>query len=139
MSNDERARILRMISEGIVTPAEGEELLSALENAPRAESRQQRNFSFGPEPPSPPLPPRPTAGRNLVIQVREGDESKVNVRIPFGLARAAGKFMPRHAQRALEGYDIDLGGLLESLSTAESGSTLMEVQDGDNHVRIAVE
>ena len=36
MSNEERARILRMVAEGKVTPAEAEDLLAALDAAPDA-------------------------------------------------------------------------------------------------------
>src|SRR5437868_9584518 len=102
MSNEERARILRMVAEGKVTPAQAEDLLAALDAAPDAGARSMGpSATFGPGsmPASPvPGPPRiRKQPRSLVIQVKEGGDSKVNVRIPLSLARAAGKFIPRHA------------------------------------------
>jgi hypothetical protein len=90
--------------------------------------------------PAPPVPPGiRKQRRSLVIQVKEGGDSKVNVRIPLSLARAAGKFIPRHAQQHLAAYNIDLEELLSGLRDAEGDGTLVEVKDGKDEVRIAVE
>jgi hypothetical protein len=145
MSNDERARILRMVAEGKVTPAEAEDLLAALDAAPEAGTQSTGlSATFGPGPmPAPPMPPGPPGSRkqrrSLVIQVKEGGDSKVNVRIPLSLARAAGKFIPRHAQQHLAAYNIDLEELLSGLGDAGGDGTLVEVKDGKDEVRIAVE
>jgi hypothetical protein len=145
MSNDERARILRMVAEGKVTPAEAEDLLAALDAAPDAGTRStgsSATFRPGPMPASPVPPGLPGIRkhrRSLVIQVKEGGDSKVNVRIPLSLARAAGKFIPRHAQKHLAAYNIDLEELLSGLGDAEGDGTLVEVKDGKDEVRIAVE
>jgi hypothetical protein len=145
MSNEERARILRMVAEGKVTPAEAEDLLAALDAAPDAGARStgpSATFGPGSMPTSlvPPAPPRnKTPRRSLVIQVKEGGDSKVNVRIPLSLARAAGRFIPRRAQQQLTAYNIDLEELLSGLSDAEGDGTLVEVKDGKDEVRIAVE
>ncbi|HZS86323.1 MAG TPA: hypothetical protein VFE42_02395 [Chloroflexota bacterium] len=139
--SEERGRILRMVAAGEISPAEAEDLLSALEPP-----RQSENRPFGapgnpPPPPPPPQAPmmRRNEGRSLIIQVTEGNEDKVNVRIPLGLARAASKFIPRRAKEYLEEYDMNIDQLVESLTGAEGSNTLVEVQDGDDHVRIAVE
>ena len=77
MSNEERARILRMVAEGKVTPAEAEDLLAALDAAPDAGARSTgSSATFGPgsmpAPLVPPAPPRNKAPRrSLVIQVKE--------------------------------------------------------------------
>ena len=134
MSNEERARILRMVSEGTISPSEAEELLSAMESGPRSAERPA-----APAPPALPAPPAFPTRRSLVIQVNEGGDSKVNLRIPLGLARAAGRFLPRNARKSLEGYDIDLEELLEGLSSGEVGGTLLEVNDDEDQVRISVE
>ena len=142
MSNEERARILRMVAEGKVTPAEAEDLLAALDAAPDAGARSTGpSATFGPgSMPAPPvLPGIRKQRRSLVIQVKEGGDSKVNVRIPLSLARAAGKFIPRRAQQQLAAYNIDLEELLSGLSDAEGDGTLVEVKDGKDEVRIAVE
>lgn len=140
--NDERGRILRMVAEGSVTPAEAEDLLAALE-PPRAEGRLWGapgtvGPPFMPAPPAPPGPPRP-ASRNLIIHISEGKDTKVNVRIPLNLARAAGKFIPRHAQHYLDNFDISLDDLLASLADNSGGGTLLEVHDGEDTVVITVE
>ena len=148
MSNEERARILRMVAEGKVTPAEAEDLLAALDAAPSAEARSTGpSATFGPGTmrtmPAPPVPPVPPGIRkqphSLVIQVKEGGDSKVNVRIPLSLARTAGKFIPRHAQQHLAAYNINLEEFLSGLGDAEGDGTLVEVKDGKDEVRIAVE
>jgi DUF4097 and DUF4098 domain-containing protein YvlB len=142
MSNEERARILRMVAEGKVTPAEAEDLLAALDAAPEAGARSTGSSApFGPgSMPAPPVPPGiRKQRRSLVIQVKEGGDSKVNVRIPLSLARAAGKFIPRHAQQHLAAYNINLEEFLSGLSDAEGDGTLVEVKDGKDEVRIAVE
>lgn len=141
--NDERARILRLVASGDISPAEAEDLLSALEPSRQAESRPL-NPSGNLVPPMAPIPPMPPAlprrgNRSLVIHITEGDDTKVNVRIPLGLARAAGKFVPRRAQQYLDNYEINLDQLLESLTTMEGSDTLVEITDGDDQIRIAVE
>ena len=142
MSNEERARILRMVAEGKVTPAEAEDLLAALDAAPEAGARSTgSSATFGPgSMPAPPVPPGiRKQSRSMVIQVKEGGDPKVNVRIPLSLARAAGKFIPRHAQQHLAAYNIDLEEILSGLGDAEGDGTLVEVKDGKDEVRIAVE
>jgi len=73
-----------------------------------------------------------------VINVRgqEGN-SRVNLRIPLGLARTAGRFLPRQAVQSLAHYDIDLDKMLHGVGDEQG--TLLEVQDGDAGVRIAIE
>jgi hypothetical protein len=75
--------------------------------------------------------------RRTIVTCRH--HSKVNVRIPLSLARAAGKFIPRHAQQHLAAYNINLEEFLSGLSDAEGDRTLVEVKDGTDEVRIAVE
>jgi hypothetical protein len=77
-------------------------------------------------------------GRFLVIQVKDGGESKVNLRIPLNLTRSAGKFIPRQVQTYLNKYEINLQEFVDELGDTDSGS-LLEVRDGENKVLIAVE
>ena len=134
MSSDERARILRMVAEGKLSAEEAADLLDAVEPPPRPENR-------GMAAPPPPMPAMPAEGprRSLVINISEDGESKVNVRIPLGLARAAGRFVPRQAREYLENYDIDLQQLLADLGSTGIVGPLIEVQDEGDQVRIAVE
>lgn len=149
MSDEERARILRMVAEGKLSPEEAAELLEAVETEPEP---GVATFSGPPELPQPPYGNaserdlraagregrRGRAPRAVVIQIREGGENKVNLRIPLGLARAAKKFIPRQAQGYLSSYEIDLQEFLDGATDMEGG-TILEVKDGENRVLIAVE
>jgi hypothetical protein len=141
MSDEERARILRMVSEGKISPEEAADILEALGPQPQA-GGENRSWSAS----NAQGEVRYIAGqgsvrrrpRTLVIHVKEKGESKVNIRIPFGLTKAAGKFIPRQAQSYLGKYEINLQEFLDGLAEADSG-TLLEVKDGDSKVLIAVE
>jgi hypothetical protein len=142
MSDEERARILRMVSEGKLSPEEAADLLEALQPQRQTASEGASWSVVGPGGSA-----RLHAGpaqfgrkrpRILVIHVKEGGENKVNVRIPLGLTKAAGKFIPRQAQQYLGKYEINLQEFLDDLVDADSG-TLLEVRDGENKVLIAVE
>lgn len=144
MNDEERTRILRMVAEGQIGPEEAAGLLEALESRPEPEPAPRPvNGVQAPNPPHaygpPDAPERPRRRpRAVVIQVREGGENKVNLRIPIGLALSAGKFIPRVAQKHLANYEIDLSDFLEHAGETESG-TLLEVKDGENKVLIIVE
>lgn len=138
MGDEERARILRMVSEGKLSPEEAADLLEAVETEGERERRGPR--SHGSMAPMPPMPAMPRGGRTrfLVIHVREGGDNKVNLRIPLNLTRAAGKFIPRKAHEYLSKYEIDLNEFVHDVSETDSG-TILEVKDGENKVLIAVE
>jgi hypothetical protein len=133
VSNEERARILRMVAEGKLSAEEAADLLEALEPAPRPEIPRPL-----PVPPSP-APPNASSRRVLRIEASEGGDTKINVRIPLSLARAAGRFIPKQAQRHLAEYDIDLEQLLSDLGTVAVDGPLVEIQDDDEKLFIAVE
>ncbi len=132
MRSEERARILRMVAEGKLSAEEAADLLEALEPAPRNETRTVVR-------PESPAPEPGMRGRSLVIHITEGGDSKVNVRIPLGLARAAGRFIPRQAQEFLDDHGIDLNQLLSEQSSSWTQGPLIEVHDDEDHVLIAVE
>ncbi|HEY8287091.1 MAG TPA: hypothetical protein VIJ28_22095 [Chloroflexota bacterium] len=133
MANEEQTRILQMVANGQISPAEAGDLLSALEPpTPRPSPIQ----AF---PPASTLGPRARSSRSLIIQVMDGERSKVNVRIPLGLARAAERFLPRQAQQYLREQGIELGEMLGSVQGNEEPTSLLEVDDDDTHVRIAIE
>jgi hypothetical protein len=137
MSDEERSRILRMVSEGKLSPEEAADLLEAIQPPPQP----AEEFSGMAPTSSPSLVMRGghrRRGRCLVIHVREGSENKVNLRIPISLTRAAGKFIPRQATQYLSKYEINLNDFVEDLAEAEGG-TILEIREGDNKVLIAVE
>lgn len=136
--NDDRRRILQLVAEGKITAEEAADLLDALGSTSSQEARAvPPEAPFAPQPPRTPMPPQGRA-RNLVIQVTEGSNTKVNLRIPFGLARAAGKFIPRRAEQQLRELGIELEDILSDLKGSEQG-TIVQVEDDDNRVLIAVE
>jgi len=137
MSTEDQARILHMVADGVITAEEGADLLDAVgplrpENRPVLEAPdhvgipRQADYAVRP------------VNRNLVIYVEESGKSKVNLRIPLGLTRAAGRFIPRVVRQRLEEFDIDLGELLGNAGTSNKGS-LLHVEDGNTCVQISVE
>ena len=147
MGDEERARILRMVAEGKLSPEEAASLLEAVEPEPAMAA----GFAPGAEPGFAGFrgpgerearmhgrDPRRSRPRAVVIQIKENGENKVNLRIPLGLARAAKKFIPRQAQNYLSAYEIDLQEFLDGATDMEGG-TILEVKDGENRVLIAVE
>ncbi len=144
MGDEERTRILRMVAEGKISPEQAADLLEAIQSEPALESV---GTDWEPEPPTTPTLLMSPAEqfhygkrkpRHLVIQIKDGGESKVNLRIPFGLTRTASKFLPRQAQTYLGKYDINLQELLEDIGQSGDG-TILEIRDGENKVLIAVE
>ncbi|MGH2409900.1 MAG: SHOCT-like domain-containing protein [Chloroflexota bacterium] len=133
MATEEQTRILQMVANGQVSPVEASDLLSALE-PPTPRPTPVPVF-----PPASTLGPRGRTSRSLIIQVMDGERSKVNVRIPLGLARAAERFLPRQAQQYLREQGIELGEMLDSVQGNEEPTSLLEVDDDDTHVRIAIE
>lgn len=135
--NEEQRRILQMVADGKLTSEEAAELLDALQAETRRRDPEQTGFTQRSHNPGSELQER-RPPRTLMIQISEGNNSHVNLRIPFGLFRAAGKYIPRKAQASLREYGIDLEELLGDLSGSERG-VLLQVNDGEDHVLIAVE
>lgn len=117
----ERKRILKMLEEGKITADEADDLLATLNSAPEKESR----FSPGNE------------AKSLKIRVEEAGEEKVNISIPLSLARSFVDFVPEDARRKMEKRGIEIESVLDQ-ADAEDG-TLVNIQDGDEHVEIKLE
>jgi hypothetical protein len=132
--NEERRRILQLVADGRITAEEAADLLDAL----GPETRGDAAAGDSPSASSPGAPPPSRRAHALVIQVQERGEKRVNLRIPIGLARAAGRFIPRNAQHRLREHGIDLEELISDLSGSEHG-TLLQVEDDEDRVLIAVE
>ena len=77
-------KILRLVSEGVLSPEEADEILSA--TTPRDDE---------PEPVETPQPPRSEGEpRHLRIEVSEGGRRMVNLRVPMNIAGWASAFLP---------------------------------------------
>jgi len=104
---EERRRILNMLAEGKISASDAEGLLTALED------------SRSPPPVAELVPAAPASPKYLRVQVEEhdGDNSKVNIRVPFNLIRAGVRLtallptgLHDHINKALKenGVDIDV-------------------------------
>ena len=98
----ERAKILKMVAEGTITPEEGEKLLSRLEAAGKATAVAVSESDHGER------EPRPIKYLRVVVD-DEGD--KVNIRVPIGLIRTGIKLttlVTLSASEHLTDHGIDL-------------------------------
>jgi SHOCT-like protein len=84
-------KILRLVSEGVLTPEEADEILSATDSAGSRTTEQTP-----PTPPAPPTPPtaEKTGSRHLRIEVSEGGRRVVNLRVPINIAGWASAILP---------------------------------------------
>lgn len=125
--DEERRRILDLLANDKISVDQAEGLLRAL-----AADRQ---------PPPPPAAPGVASGtpakgaRSIQIQIHEeGSGKNVNVTVPIGLIRFAGRFLPSSARDQLADNGIQLDDLIASLESPEllaAGSTLVEVKSED--------
>ena len=133
MTSEERLRILEMVAEGKLTTDEADELLGAMEPAPQPAARAA--FS----PPALPLRPAPAPQRYLAVRIMEGDEPKVNVRIPMSLASGAAKWLGNLTEQVQSSFDLNVKDLVESLGDAPSDGTVIDLHDGGTTVWIGIE
>ncbi len=133
MTSEERLRILEMVAEGKLTTDEADELLGAMEPAPLPSARAA--FT----PPAQPLRPTAPPQRYLAVRVTDGDQPKVNVRIPLGLARGAAKWLGNLTEQVQSSFDLNVKDLVESLGDAPSDGTVIDLHDGGTTVWIGIE
>lgn len=124
---EERMRILAMIEEGKVSPAEGARLLEAIRK------KGERGTDVG----------EPTRGRCLRVKVFEGDseQPKVNVAVPLVLGRLALKFIPRSVLESMEEEGISSADLNELIAQVEKvgAFSIVDVRDGNEKVEVLIE
>jgi hypothetical protein len=75
-------KILRLVSEGVLTPEEADEILGALDVEPAAQE------------PAKEAPASAGGARQLRIEVTEGGRRVVNLRVPINIAGWASAFLP---------------------------------------------
>ena len=122
---EERRKILDLLAEGKISVEQAEALLKALTAA----------GGTAPVPPGPPAAPAAVrigpGVRGLQIQVVNDEAGKVvNVTVPLGLIRFAGKLVPEHARNSVRENGIDLDELVRSLENPEllvPGTSLVEL------------
>lgn len=81
-------KILRLVSEGALSPEEADEILRALDAPEPPPAGQPLS------PPSPPPAPDAAGPRQLRIEVTEGGRRVVNLRVPMNVAGWATAFLP---------------------------------------------
>lgn len=99
----ERAKILKMVAEGTITPEEGEKLLSRLDSSTATTTVDESEAKPGSE-------ERKSGPLKYLRVVVDGDD-KVNIRVPIGLIRTGIKLstlIPLHASEHLTEHGIDL-------------------------------
>ena len=122
--DEERRRILDMLAADKITVDQAEALLRALQ---AGDVRPPRDVPEG------------RRARSLRIQITEdgaSSNSNVNVTVPIGLIRFAGRFLPKEARSQLNDNGIQFDQLIDSLNSEEgimAGETLVEIDaDGAN-------
>ncbi len=158
MNQLDQATILRMVSEGKITPEEAAQLLEALNESERANIPPAP-----PTPPTPPIPPRPPMppaaapgkGKFLRVIVKgidpdKGEEIDVDVNVPMKLARKLtpmlDKMIPENAQKHMRESGVEIAmilAMLESIDEDMEGRDIVNVKIGDGTdamwVRVYVE
>lgn len=133
--SDDRLEILRMVEAGTVSADEAGRLFEALDRTERSAA----GITYGnpaqqtmPLPPHPPEPPKPS--RVVRFRVTEGDQPVLNLALPLGLLDSGIKI----AKRFTGDLMVDGGDLKQTVNEGFRGS-LLDVNDGDQHVEIIVE
>jgi len=123
---DELTTVLRLVSEGKLSPEEAAPIIAAL-NRPRA-----------PQPPEPPsefpfagaTPSKGSGrGRRIRIQVGERGRKVVDVRIPLAFAAMAARMVPgipeRYAELIREAVESDTVGPIVDVAADEDGDSVL--------------
>ncbi|MGE5594046.1 MAG: SHOCT-like domain-containing protein [Betaproteobacteria bacterium] len=123
---DEKRQILTMVQEGKISVDEGLKLLEALESS--APGHGQAGGTSGGKP-----------ARMLRVRVLDVEENtKVNVNLPLSLVKVAMKFIPKHVAAEIKEQDIDLEGILASITDATVGK-IVDVDSDTTKVEVYVE
>jgi hypothetical protein len=124
VTKDDRMKVLKMVQDGKITPEEGLELLTMVDEEPTPGSAMASTGN---------------KGRWMHIRVSNMDTNmvKVNVRLPIGLVNAGMKLGARFSPE----IDQDqLAPLLEGLKDGETGRYIDVFDEEDReHVEIFVE
>ena len=78
--------------------------------------------------------------KNLSILIYENDETEptTKVRIPLTLMKIANKLVPERINKELQKEDIDLKQILSAIDELEDIGTILEVENKDEKIIIAI-
>ncbi|HHE73799.1 MAG TPA: hypothetical protein ENL37_01765 [Desulfobacteraceae bacterium] len=154
--SEEKLRIMQMIKDGRLTPEEGLELIEAIDSTNKSvavkpsESFSITESSFQPgvsddfddEDDNGDGGEKPVGRKPRWLRIKVIDGKKVvKIKVPIGLAKFAGKFIPNEAKKEMknQGIDLDLDGLLSEIEK-QGAMELVNVEDeGGKIVKIITE
>ena len=121
-------KILNLVDQGVLTPEEADEILTALSSSKAQEP--------APEPPPTPQPDPATqsaqqAPRHLRIQVTERGRAVVNLRVPMNIAGWASNYIPGLS-------DQDADRIRGAIASGMRGS-IIDIGDDEDRVLITSE
>ncbi len=120
--SEERKRILQMLEEGKINVDEANDLLSTLEGENRVEKTKNSSKA-----------------KSIKILVEENGKEQVNISIPMVIAKSFMKFIPKSAKKSLDKENIDIEEILNSIDSDSNDGTLVDINDGKDHVVIKAE
>ena len=112
-------KILKLVAEGVLTPDEADEILSAMAG-PDPQPSEAAN-----EPPA----TKTGADRHLRIEVSEGGRKVVNLRVPMNIAGWASSFLPGLS-------DVHANRIRGAMASGERGP-LLDI-NGDDGSRVLI-
>ena len=114
-------KILKLVAEGALTPEEADEILTALNR----ESAEEPEYVA-------PQPPPEGAARHLRVEVIEGGQRVVNLRVPVNVAGWASGYLPGLS-------DSDKDRIRGAIASGARGTILDIGDDEDGRVYIVTE
>jgi hypothetical protein len=126
---DELATVLRLVSEGKLTPQEAAPIIEALtrSNAPRPPEPQAASASAGPT-----SGRGATRGRRVRIQVSEHGRRVVDVRVPLAFAAMAARMVPgipdTYAELIKQAVETDQVGPIVDAEDEDGDAVLISIE-----------
>ncbi len=127
MTSEERMQVLKMIETGKISAEDGLKLLESLDSADGVDSEPSAGK------------PSPKKRKSVRIEVFEGDlnKPKVNVNIPFALAKIAHKIIPSATKFEMNGQSCDLDDIFDMVKEGTEG-TILEVDEPGKKERVII-
>lgn len=126
---EELATVLRLVSEGKLTPEEAAPIVEALSRAEAPAAREPRSAST---PPGRSSGRGQTKGRRMRIRVSEGGRSVVDVRVPLAFATMAARMVPgipdSYAELIRQAVETDEVGPIVDTEDDQGDAVLISIE-----------